>query len=507
MENQCANRGCVRSAVDRLRQGIERVAMMTRGLRARLLAAIVFVVVAVAGSVAIGSRQQSYVAVAELVVAPERIAGTSHSSAAGQVAAAVAVLRSRGFAREVAISMRLDRKPFAAVPGGWLTHQRESPDETARTARGSSEALSRAVDRLQGGLSVTPIDRTYLLRIAYSTDDPHIAAQVANRYADLLAQAPGSIAPAGDTAIRIISRADPPIEPYGPPTWLVLTAWVLAVAAATAGMVAIIRRRSAGLTSNADVQTRLGLPFLGSVPLLRSVLPQATAPLDAVVRSPMSGFTEAFRGIIVSASQIGSPGRRIVAVTSALPGEGKSTVTACLARTAALDGAKIVLVDCDTRQRAASSMLAPDARGPGLVEVLRGQHALEDALAQDPESGAWILKLTNGSEDPAAPALVADLAALFERLRSEFDLVLVDTAPIIAISSTRRLLPLADTTILVIGWRSTAIHAVKVALDLAEQSRGTIAGVVLNKVDLRRRSLLQRGDPNFYYNQLSKYYS
>ena len=295
---------------------------------------IVVIVTALVGAILIRVRTPAYVAAVEVIVTPGRSVGTS---AEDQLAAAAGLLRSRAISRAVAASMDAKRR---------------------------SPVTARTIDSLQAGLSVTRIERTYLLRIAYSADDPRVAATVANRYAALLAHLPSTIALPGAPVVRTISSADPPPTPQGAPTSLLLSSWLLACAAAGAGLHVLYRKRSAGVTSGSDLQARLGLSVLGSVPLLRSVLPEAATPLDAVVRSPLSGFTEAFRSVLVSTFQVAGRDARIVAITSALPDEGKSTVAACLARTAALDGSRVLLIDCDARRSAVSAMFAGRREGP-----------------------------------------------------------------------------------------------------------------------------------------------
>ncbi|WP_197277259.1 tyrosine-protein kinase domain-containing protein [Sphingomonas profundi] len=411
------------------------------------------------------------------------------------------ILRSREMAVAVARGVRPDaaaldaRGPVARLIGG-----------------AAADGERQVVDRLIAGLAVSRMADTYALTIAYTARDPAVAARIANEYArqyvaGRLAGMEGTASPLDRPFARIISGAEPPLLPSSPRP---LRAVALgALAGLLLGIVAALlaERRFAGITSGRDIGERLGLSHLGSVPTLKSVLPQAASPLEAMVSAQSSGFAEAFRGVMMAIRHAGGRGTQLIAISSALPNEGKTTVSACLARSIALGGESVVLIDCDARRRDTTALFGLSASRPGLVEVLRYEATLDEALVRDEASGAWILPLTGPAEEISELLAGQGMVALLEDLRRRFKRVLIDTAPILAISATRAIATMADVTVLVVRWRATADHAIMAAAKLLPSEHVRIAGVVLAQVDLARQTKFGHGDPTFYYEQYSKYYS
>lgn len=305
---------------------------------------------------------------------------------------------------------------------------------------------------------------------------------------------------------RVISYAELPLAPASPRPLLNIVL-ALVIGTGVGIVIALVREMLySGLSTTADVETLLSLPCLGSVPLLKSVLPDEVSPIATIVRAPQSGFAEAFRGLRTSIHYAVGSHREVLMITSALPGEGKTTIAACLARMAALNGEQAVLVDLDLRRRSASTLVRSDGDRPGLVEVLRGAATLDAALVQDQASGAWILPMRGSGSEASALIVGEEMNRLLAQLRLRFGLVLLDTAPILPIADTRALAAKVDAVILVARWRATADHAIRAALRLLPPDIVPIAGFVLSQVDVRKQARYGYGDGGFYYAQYKHYY-
>lgn len=305
---------------------------------------------------------------------------------------------------------------------------------------------------------------------------------------------------------RTITWAQVPTAPSSPN--IALNMFLAAVLGIGAGLAAAFITELAfrGLTTGEDVESRLGLPYLGGVPLVRSVMKWKGAEADAPVAHPHSAFAEAFRSLHASIGHAIDAVPQVIAVTSALPQEGKSTIAAGLARVIALDGGDVVLVDCDLRRRSVNRLIAEE-RPAGLIEVLRGTATLDDALVRDGPSGAWLLPIGARRIEPGDHFGGAAMRALLAELRGRFATVILDTAPVLPIADTRTLSTLADAVLFVVRWRKTADHAVASALRLLPGGRARVAGVVLSQLDARRQARFGYGDPNFYYNQYKDYFA
>jgi polysaccharide biosynthesis transport protein len=256
-----------------------------------------------------------------------------------------------------------------------------------------------------------------------------------------------------------------------------------------------------------DVEERLKLPFLAAIPLSTSVKDAGSqSPIDMVVSSPLSVYAEAFRGLRASLGV--GPGNpcRIVAVTSALPHEGKTTTAVCLARSAALNGLRVLLIDCDFRQRSVAMALKAEALH-GVADVLTGASTFKEARYVDQDTGLSVL-FAKRSEFTAEEAFGGDrMEDFLSQLKADFDLIVLDTPPLLPVVDTRLLAPKADQVVFVARWRKTPEPAIRAALNLLPLAPGQMLGVALTQVDVREQSKYGYGDALYYFRKYEKYYA
>lgn len=309
---------------------------------------------------------------------------------------------------------------------------------------------------------------------------------------------------------RIVSPAAIPTRPSSPNVPLNLALGLgLALMAGVAAVVLAIMLDTGVITAE-DVEHKFGLPHLGSVPLLTSVAApedRDDTPADYVVKKPLSSFTEAVRAMRASIlfSRIGHQ-IKVITLTSALPAEGKTTTALCLTRVAAQSGLRVILVDCDLRRRNVNRLLGVEPE-VGLVEVLNRAVPLEQAMILDAPSGAQILPLAKNSFTPRDVFGSVAMDELLVRLRQDFDLVILDTAPVLAVSDTRLIAAKADAVVFLARWRKTPEKAIGAALKILEQSGAHVAGVGLTQVDMKAQARYGYGDAGYYYGDYKKYYT
>ncbi|GAB7554689.1 polysaccharide biosynthesis tyrosine autokinase [Novosphingobium sp. 11B] len=261
-----------------------------------------------------------------------------------------------------------------------------------------------------------------------------------------------------------------------------------------------------GFTTGEEIERRLGLRYLCSIPELGSVASRKARgdPVDAVVEQPRSAFAEAFRNLRASiAFAVESP--RIIAVTSALPAEGKTTVALCLARSMAGASDAILLIDCDVRRRGVSRWIG-GTREIGLLEVLRGNARLEDAIVIDPRTGLSILPLSAAREEDHALLTGPAMDALLAAAGQGFDAVIMDTAPVLPMADARLLLGKADAAVIAARWRRTPEAAIRSLLRLLPEGAVGLAGAILTRVDVRKQAAFGL-DENAFYKAYKDYYA
>jgi succinoglycan biosynthesis transport protein ExoP len=305
------------------------------------------------------------------------------------------------------------------------------------------------------------------------------------------------------------SLAALPVNPFAPNKRL---AAVLAFALALLGGIATVlvaefwERK---LRSRDDVEQTLGAPFAGIVPdfastAQRRLLQRRQNPAEQLVRSPMSGYAEAFRGLRAFLLLNNTDVRgNIIGITSALPGEGKSLSALCLARTMAMSGSRTILVDCDPRRRGVTCQLGGAERG--LSEVLQGKLPLDEALIRDDATQLMVLPCGPRGETHdmfATPALDNLLQALSKR----FDYVILDTQPVLGVAGARLTTAKCDRVLFLTRWNQTSTQAAQSAMDLLRDAGVNVVGAVLTRVDVRRQSLYGYGDSSDYYQYFGNYY-
>jgi capsular exopolysaccharide synthesis family protein len=173
-------------------------------------------------------------------------------------------------------------------------------------------------------------------------------------------------------------------------------------------------------------------------------------------------------------------------VTSALPGEGKSTIAATLAQALARAGERVVLVDCDLRVARLTKVFASKSSA-GLRDIVTNQLSAQSAMKHH-EAGFMFLAAGGEAHSghPSEIFTATDARILFEELRMIADYIIVDLPPLNPIADTRGVSRLVDSYLLVIEWGETTVQVVEQSLDTASTVKDRMQGVVLNKVDLEQ---------------------
>lgn len=314
---------------------------------------------------------------------------------------------------------------------------------------------------------------------------------------------------------RIVSLAAVPTAQSSPNTMLNLALGFVLGGIVGVGFVFLLEKLDSGLSTGAQVEGQLGVPFIASVPMLnlgvlgalRRLTGGTPAPQDYLVEKPLSSFTESYRTLrsAIVLSNV-DEAQKVVAITSALPGDGKTTTTYCLGRLSAISGSKTIIVDCDLRRRLLSKARAGEKVEAGLLQYLAGDAKLEDVIVKDDKTDCDILPLAKSNYTPSDVFGSAAFKRLLSELRETYDLVVLDTAPILPVAETRTLAKLADTVVIAAKWRKTKKDAVGSALSIVQSLSANLSGVILTQVNPNARSRYGYGDYGYYYSEYRKYY-
>lgn len=321
-----------------------------------------------------------------------------------------------------------------------------------------------------------------------------------NRFKELLA-AEGSERPNA----KILTLAEAPAWPEHPKIPLVV-ALALVIGLGLGILAAYLVEASFdGVSTPDELEKSTGEHYLASIPLLKSVEPRIRHPVTAMQQSPNSAFAESFRTLETAISQVTHGGHQVIAITSALPDEGKTVLSCCLSYVLAQSGKKTILIDCDLRRAGISRLLDMRSYDHGLVEYLDGKTEINFDDLSDGRLFC-VLPLRPSNEQPEHLLTGDAFIRLLDELRQRFDHIVLDLPPILPIASVPILASRANATVMTTLWRKTSRFALRAALKRLPPDQVNLVGVVLNQVDLRRRSNFERSDPSFYYKQYREYY-
>ncbi len=282
---------------------------------------------------------------------------------------------------------------------------------------------------------------------------------------------------------RVISYAEVPRIPVGPPKKLFLAAAFLASSLLAGGIVLVLELMDKTIRSPQDVTTLIGLRPLAVIPHVAP--PRGMTATEFMLQKPSSAFAEAIRSLLLNVSSA-KKDAKIWLLTSALPAEGKSFAAVNLARLAGGRGRRVLLIDCDVR-RATVHQLMKARNDVGLMDVLTEAVPVASVIKKD-DKLADVDFMTAGRyvSDSVEVFQSKRMAELLQELRGQYDLIILDTPPVLALSDTKALAQRAEATLLLVRWKKTTQNAVAEAIRELKEISIQVDGAVLTQVDLAK---------------------
>lgn len=261
--------------------------------------------------------------------------------------------------------------------------------------------------------------------------------------------------------------------------------------------------------TSGHVERQLGLPALAFVPETRSRRKDGGRIHHSILKRPLSVYAESIR-TIYAALKLDNAGiaskPKVVLVTSALPNEGKTTLTASLATLAAASGARTIVVDVDMRRPNVAAQFGVQVSAD-LTDFLVGGCAWDEAIYKDPVSGVDCLPVCHRPSNPLALLTSPNMGRAINELRQRYDLILLDGPPVIGLTDARVTAPLADTTLFAMRWNTTYSEAARRGIKELRASGAPIAGVAVTVVNMKTYGKYNYHDFGKYTSEIGKYYS
>ena len=281
--------------------------------------------------------------------------------------------------------------------------------------------------------------------------------------------------------ISIVDRARPPGGPSQPKPEHNLMVAGLAGLGVGVLLAFLLEAMDQAIRKPADVEAKLGLPVLGTVPLLA----KGVQPIEALadLRSPFSEAYHSIRSNLAFSTKDGAP--RVLSVTSARPEEGKSTTTFALAQGFARAGLRVLLVDLDLRNPSQHKLIGSDNR-VGASTLLTGAVRLQGAVQPTDWPNLFLLPSGPLPPSPAELLIGPRLVAMIKEATEHFDIVLLDGPPVMGLADAPLIASVASGAVLTIEAGRTSRAQARAAIKRLRLGNARLFGAILTKFDSRK---------------------
>lgn len=304
---------------------------------------------------------------------------------------------------------------------------------------------------------------------------------------------------------RVISNAVVPRAASAPRKSLILGLTGIIGVALGIAIVLIREMNSRTFRRAEEIEAMTDTSVIGQIPTI-----PARRRLDAVSylkERPSSAVAEAVRNLRTSVmlSNIDNP-PKVIMTCSSLPGEGKTTVAFALALNFSSMGKKVLLVEGDIRRRVFRQYLKNDQKY-GIVATLSGEKTIDEVIIQDDFVGCDVLLGDKGGHNAADIFSSERFGHLIADLRERYDVVIIDTPPVLIVPDARVISQQVDSTIFVVRWDMTDRNQVISALREFDSVGHKVSGIALNQIDPKGMARYGYGNGyGAYSNSNSNYY-
>jgi capsular exopolysaccharide synthesis family protein len=304
--------------------------------------------------------------------------------------------------------------------------------------------------------------------------------------------------------VRIQDTAALPTAPVKPNRKLNLIVGLVLGLVLGIGCALLVESLDATLKTREDIEAVANIEFFGLIPAIPDIeQPDGEGPHNrpelVAFHNPKSSVAEHFRTAKTNLFFSGSGKRpKVILVTSPGAREGKTTVVSNLATVTAAAGARCILVDADMRRPRVHRLLSLPRR-PGTAEYFVSTHPVETFIKASGVPGLDVLTCGSISSNPVEILESPKFRSTLARLAETYDVVFVDTPPVLAVSDAKILCPMVDAAVLVVRAGQTMRDALREARRMLSPVASTSLGVILNCFDIEKHSY------RYYYYRSKKY--
>jgi len=301
------------------------------------------------------------------------------------------------------------------------------------------------------------------------------------------------------TPIKVVESAVANYGPVRPDRQKMITQGSLAGLALGLVLVLGLHFLDSSIKTVSDAESILKAPVLGAVSLKKSSAKKNATPDLDTVHHQHGPVSEAFRYLRSALMLLGKPEeRRTFMFTSAVPAEGKSFCASNYAVTLAQQGLRTLIVDCDLRKPALGEIFLENKKYPGVTDILVGQATIEQVTLATTVPNLSIITAGTRAPNPSELLSTPSFPIFLKDLEKYFDRIIIDTAPILAVSDPLLIVPHVSTVVMVVRAHKTPRNAVQRAKDALAKTGRAVSGIVLNR--------LPANSGGYYYYYYSGHY-
>lgn len=291
--------------------------------------------------------------------------------------------------------------------------------------------------------------------------------------------------------VIISSEPSIPVAPISPKKNKIMAIGAILGLMCGVGLALVLQIFDDTVQSTKDIQDRLKVPILGVVPKLKGSMSNLNmdangTPYEFLAhRYPSSPFADAVRIIQdTTSSLLPDPSTAMLCVSSALPMEGKTLLSVVMGTVIASEGKRVLIIDGDLRKPRIHKVFGSDEIAPGLSDVLSGQSdQLRPAIRGSNVEGLYYMTAGPVPDNPTVLLKTERMQEVLEECRKIFDVVIIDSSPLLGVVDARILSGYADGLILVSRAGHTPLDILRQAKEAIIERNGRLLGIVLNMAD------------------------
>ncbi|MCB9973458.1 MAG: polysaccharide biosynthesis tyrosine autokinase [Rhodospirillales bacterium] len=295
-----------------------------------------------------------------------------------------------------------------------------------------------------------------------------------------------------DPNARVISKAIVPNTPTSPKKKLILAAAIIAGVGLSIAACIGLDQFQTGAYNGKQLQSLTGMTNISLVPRAKLDPGRGINRLaDFPLKEPYAVYTESIRSIsmYLRLQLTKSPGQKVFNFTSCLGNEGKSSIVSSLGRQMALEGLKVIAIDCDMRKPRLGRTFGVDPQY-GFHDVLRGEKHLQDVILRDAETGLDFVCAGRLEDVNVISREIATWHKIIDQAKKHYDIILLDSPPILFVADTK-LIAKESQNILCVQSKKTPVKLIAYAVDMLNRLECTLLGTIITMANNQNKYLYE----------------